>query len=329
MNNGLKIGIVGFGWWGQILANYFREFEECEVTCVCKRRKDFPDEILCGANYYSTFEEMFEKEEMDIAVISTPPEIHYLPTKIAAEKKINIFCEKPMAHNVEDCERMIEVCEKNNVKLMIAFKHRFSKSFTYVKEKIEKLGKPLWAMYTYPLWKVEDPGWKFNEKGTKGIIVENVVHAIDGLIYFFGDVERVYAEGNRVIFKHPTLPDSVVFTLRFKNGGIAGVGGGCTSDKRISQEYLDIHFEKGIAQIWGKLDYPLNLKILYRNEDFPEEHYFEGSDGVKEEIKYFIDCIKGNKNPDISDGKEGKKSLEVALAILKSINENKVIEIGG
>ena len=181
-------------------------------------------------------------------------------------------------------------------------------------------------MYTYPLWKVDDPGWKFQEDGTKGIIVENVVHAIDGLIYLMGDVERVYAEGNRVVFRHPTLPDSTVFTLRFKNGAIAAIGGGCTSEKIISREYLDIHFQNAVAQISGKLDYPFNLRLLWRGEDEVEEHTFKESDGVKEEIRHFIRCIRGEEEP-LCDGIEGRKSLKVALAVLESIREKKIVEI--
>ncbi len=326
MANEIKIGVVGLGWWGQVLTQYFREVQGVKVTAVCKRRKDFPEEILKDAHYYADMEEMFEEEKMDGVVISTPPTEHLKPTQLAAEKRIDIFCEKPMAGSLEDCDRMIEVCEKNKVKLMIAFKHRFSKAFSYLKGKPTELGKPLWAMYAYPLWKVDDPGWKFQEKGTKGIIVENVVHAIDGLIYLMGDVERIYAEGNRVVFKHPTLPDSAIFTLKFKNGAIAAIGGGCTSDRRISREYLDIHFEKGLAQVEGKLDYPFDLRLLFRDKKEVEEHHFEGSDGVREEIRHFVKCIQENKKP-LCDGIEGRKSLEVALAVLDSIENNKVAEI--
>ena len=327
MEREVKIGIAGFGWWGQVLTKYFREVPDVKVVAVCKRRKDFPEKLLQDAHYYAGMEEMFEKEKMDGVVISTPPETHFLPARLAAEKGIHIFCEKPMAANLEDCDRMIEVCEKNKVKLMVAFKHRFAKAFSYIKEKSDELGKPLWAMYVYPLWKVDDPGWKFQEDGTRGIIVENVVHAIDGLIYLMGDVERVYAEGNRVVFEHPTLPDSTIFTLRFKNGAIAGIGGGCSSDRRISREYLDIHYKNGLAQVSGKLDYPFDLRLLLRDKDDVEEHHFEGSDGVREEIRHFVNAIRGDENL-ICDGVEGRKSLEVALAILESIKASKVIEVG-
>ena len=326
-NREIKIGVVGLGWWGQIQTQNFREVPNVKIVAVCEKRRDLPEEILQDAHYYSDMEEMFEKNKMDAVAIFTPPTDHLKPTQLAAKKGIHVFCEKPMAANLEDSDKMIEVCQKK-VKLMIAFKHRFAKAFSYIKENSARLGEPLWAMYTYPLWKVDDPGWKFQEKGTRGIIVENVVHAIDGMIYLMGDVERIYAEGNRVVFKHPSLPDSTIFTMRFKNGAIAAIGGGCTSDRRISREYLDIHFEKGLAQISGKLDYPFDLRLLWRDEDEVEEHHFEGSDGVREEIRHFINCIQYDKKP-LCDGIEGRKSLEAALAVLDSIRENKAIRLGG
>jgi len=323
----IRIGVVGLGWWGQIITGYFRECPGVKIVALCDQRRNFPDSVLQDAKYYADMKEMFFGEKLDAAVVVTPPEFHLPAVELAAKRGIDVYCEKPMAHRLEDCDRMIRVCRKNKVKLMIAFKHRFAKAFSCLKEKSRNLGKPLWSVYTYPLWKVDDPGWKFQTKGTPGIIVENFVHAIDGLIYLMGDVERVYAEGNRAVFKHPVLPDSVVCNLRFKNGAIAALGGGCTSDRRISREYLDIHYEKGLAQIWGKLDYPFNLRFLNRDEKHPEEHCFEESDGVHEEISYFVECIRENHEPVVSNGEEGRKSLAAALAILKSIKENRVVKV--
>lgn len=326
MNREIKIGVVGFGWWGRELTKTFRKIDGVKITAVCETRKDFPADILSDAKHYTDQQEMFEQEKFDAVIISVPPPNHMEPALLAAAKGVHVFCEKPMAASLEDCDRMITACAENKVKLMVAFKHRFAKSFAFLKEHADRLGKPLWAMYSYPLWKVEDPGWKFREDGTKGIVVENVVHAIDALVYLMGDVERIYAEGNRVIFKHPTLPDSAIFTLRFKNGAIAALGGGCTSDQNISREYLDIHFENGLAQISGALDYPFELRLLWRGEEKVEEHYFDGSDGVLEEAKHFIGAIK-NDVPLICDGNEGRKSLEVALVVLESIKTNQAVKI--
>jgi len=321
------VGIVGLGRWGKELFNYFSELEEVKIVAICKRRKTLPEGFDLGkAKLYTDIEEMFKKERLDAVVIATPPTEHLLPTKLAAERGIHVFCEKPMAASVEDCDKMIEVCQKNKVKLFIAFKHRYAKAYSYLKENEKRFGKPLWAMYTYPLWKIPEPGWKFVEEGCRGIIVENVVHAIDNLRYLMGDVKRIYAEGDTFIFKGVKPPDSAIFTLRFKNGAIAAIGGGCTSEEKISREYLDIHFENGVAQVWGFLDYPFNLRIFMRGEGIVEEHSFEGSDGVREEIRHFFKCIEKNEEP-LATGIDGREAVRIALKVIESIRENKVIEL--
>ena len=322
----VRVGIVGLGWWGEQLMDYFRNTPGVEVPAVVNKIPVTKD--LQGARFYDDSSEMMDKEQPDAVVIATPPTVHKEVTRQAAQRGIHVFCEKPMAATLEDCDAMIAAAQKNNIKLMVAFKHRFAGSFAHLKARAADFGKPLWAMYTYPLWKVDDPGWKFQDRGTRGIIVENVVHAIDGLIYLMGDVESVYAEGNRAVFKHPTLPDSTIFTLRFKNGAIASIGGGCTSDRRISREYLDIHYEEGLAQIEGALDYPINLRLLDRGKEGIEEYSYSGSDGVKEEAEHFIRCIQEDTES-ICNGVEGRKSLEVALAVLESIDTRKVVTLWG
>jgi predicted dehydrogenase len=187
--------------------------------------------------------------------------------------------------------------------------------YIYVRD---DLGDPLWAMYTYPLWRVDDPGWKFKEDGCRGIVVENMVHAIDALRYLAGDIARVYAEGDNFIFTDAKPPDSAIIALRFCNGAIGGLGGGCTSDRRISKEYLDIHYEHGIAQISGRLDQPYHLSLLLRDATGVEQYFFDGSDGVAEEVQHFVECVQRGEQP-LCTGSDGRKAVQVALAIIESI----------
>jgi predicted dehydrogenase len=321
-----RVSVVGLGFFGKILLNILRETPGVEVVAVHDRFPERANEIeLLNARFYNRLQDMFEQESMDAVVIAEIPGYHLLPTQLAAAKGIHVFCEKPMANNLSDCDKMIDVCARNHVKLMIGFKHRFTKAMSYVRSILPELGRPFWAMYTYPLWKVDDPGWKFDENGTKGIVVENMVHAFDVMRYFFGDIRSLYAEGDHFVY-NTTLPDSAIMVVRFENGAIGGIGGGCTSEQRVTREYLDMHFEKGIVQISGQLDQPYNLRILMRDDPLPEDHSFEGSDGVREEIKHFIACVQEDKEPK-STGTDGKKALEIALAAIQSIQKHSIVTL--
>jgi UDP-N-acetylglucosamine 3-dehydrogenase len=322
-----RVGVVGLGFFGKILLNVLRETSDVEVVAVHDRFPERANEIaLQNAHFYSDVREMFNRESMDAVVIAEIPAHHLLPTELAAAKGIHVFCEKPMANNLMDCDKMIQACASNDAKLMIGFKHRFTKAMAQVKRDLPNLGRPLWAMYTYPLWKVDDPGWKFDESGTKGIVVENMVHAFDVMRYFFGDVRSVFAEGDTFVYPNTSLPDSAIMVARFTNGAIGGIGGGCTSEQRVTREYLDMHFEKAIVQISGKLDQPYNLRLLMREDPLPEEHCYEGSDGIREEIKHFIGCVQEDREPACT-GTDGKKALEIALAAIESIRKHTIVNL--
>ena len=320
-----RVGVVGLGFFGKILLGVLRETPGVQVVALHDRYGDKAGEIdLQTAHFYKKLEDMFEQEKMDAVAVAEIPAYHLLPTQLAAAKGIHVFCEKPMANTLADCDRMIEACAKNHVKLMIGFKHRFTKAMAQAKKEIAHLGRPYWAMYTYPLWKVDDSGWKFDENGTRGIVVENMVHAFDVMRYFFGDFRSLYAEGDTFVYPNTKLPDSAIMVARFENGAIGGIGGGCTSEQRVTKEYLDMHFEHGIVQLSGKLDQPYNLRILRREDPLPEDHIYEGSDGIREEVRHFIDCVQSPQEP-LSTGTDGKKALEIALAAIDSIRNHKLV----
>jgi predicted dehydrogenase len=320
-----RVGVVGLGFFGRILLHTLREVPDLEVVAVYDRSQTRSKEIdLQGARFYDSLKEMFDSTPMDAVVVAEIPGNHLVPTQLAAARGIHVFCEKPMANTLSDCDKMIEACDKGKARLMIGFKHRFSKAMAHVKKELPRLGRPFWGMYTYPLWKVPDSGWKFDENGTKGIVVENMVHAFDLMRYFFGDIRSIFAEGDTFAYSGTTLPDSAILVARFENGAIGGIGGGCTSDQRITREYLDMHFENGITQVSGMLDQPYHLRILMREESVQEEHDYAGSDGIREEVRHFIDCVRENKEP-ASTGMDGRKALEIALATIESVKKHILI----
>lgn len=133
MDKEIKIGVVGLGWWGQIQMQNFREVPNVKVTALSDIRKELPAEILKGSNYYPDMKEMFEKEKMDGVVIVTPPSHHLKPALLAAERGIHIFCEKPMAASLKDCNEMIEVCKKIKSNLWLPSNTGLQKPFLILK----------------------------------------------------------------------------------------------------------------------------------------------------------------------------------------------------
>ena len=321
-----KIGLIGLGWWGKQLFEFFNALDDVEMVAVNEINKVPDDFDLGDAKVYTDIEKFFGEVKMDGVIVATPPSLHYEAVKLAAVHGVHIFCEKPMGNTVESCQKMIDVCAKNNVKLFVAFKHRYARACKHIKDNLPAYGKPLAAMYTAPLFPVNDPGWKFKPGWCDGVIVENAVHYIDNLRYLMGDMKHLYAEGGTMMFQ-TDVPDTAIFNIRFENGAIGAIGCGATSDIAITDEYLDIHFENAVCQMRGRLDQPYHLKVCWRKDHFIEEHLYQGSDGVKEEIAHFLECIEKEEEQPLATGVDGLEAVKIALKVIESIQTGKRVEV--
>ena len=104
--------------------NAFRK--EVEIVSLCDRKTKNVNEKIqkfnlnSNINVYKDYKEMLDKEEIDILEILLPHHLHHEVTLYAAQKVLKeISVQKPMAICVKDCEEMIEVCKKNNIKLKV------------------------------------------------------------------------------------------------------------------------------------------------------------------------------------------------------------------
>lgn len=322
-----NIAIVGLGWWGKQLFNYFDAHKFCTISAVCDASGKQPANLdLKGAHFYSNAKEMFDQEKLDGVVVATPPAHHLEVIREAAKHHVPVFCEKPMAATVADCDEIVRVCEENNTMLFVAFKHRYARAFRYLKEQEKKLGKPMFVMYTAPLFHVSDPGWKFKPGECDGILIENAVHYIDNLRYLCGEFDTIYSEGDNFAFKNVSVVDTAITTIRFKNGAIGGLGNGATSHPNITAEIMDIHYENAVARVWGSLDAPFNMKICYRVDGFVEEYHYEGSYGVEEEVLHFFECIENGELP-LANGRDGREAVYLAHKIMESAVKREKLQV--
>lgn len=122
----LKVGIIGCGRIFDLNILGYLDNDDVEVVCLCdNRRKNAESKINTfnlgpSVNIYRDYKNMLDSEDLDILEVLLPHHLHSEVTIYAAQKKVKgISVQKPMANTVEECDKMIEVCKKNNVKLKI------------------------------------------------------------------------------------------------------------------------------------------------------------------------------------------------------------------
>lgn len=184
----VRICLVGAGRAGEVHGDvYFFSVPYAKITAVfdtdISKARNLSNKYKIDEKFaFEKFEDALSYNNFDAAVITTPTFTHYQYTEMAARKKMHVFSEKPMAITIEDCDKMINVCEKEKILLQIGFMRRFDAGFAGAKKMIENgdIGDPLVVKSVG-----RGPGlsgkWAFDIKNSNGNLAEVNSHDFDSV----------------------------------------------------------------------------------------------------------------------------------------------------
>lgn len=320
----IKIGIIGTGGMGKTHAKILKKMNDVEIFSACDVNpialKQFKEEFGVK-EVYEDFSELIKKSNIDAIICSTPTHLHYKIVIEGAKRKKHIFCEKPIAVSLKEAEKMIDICEKNNVIFQIGYVRRFDEEWLKFRELMQenKIGKPviwhqIWGGFTPPA------DWFYDIKSGMGPFVDGAVHSYDFGIYTFGKVKKV--KSSLLSFKKYTSPDTGVVSVEFESGDILTLGWSWGLPKNVSCLYIHQALgPEGVLIFAGEIIEPKEKYFIIRREGGLEEKvgpipFYSLSIAFERQMEHFIDCIKNNKKP-IVTGIDGFESLKVGLEVIK------------
>ena len=120
-NRILRVGLIGAGLQGGRRAPVLKQFPRTELVMVAaahpEQARQLADSMGCQAT--DNWQEVVEREDINVIVVCTPPNLH-APISIAAMSRgKHVLCEKPMCLKVEDADKMIDAAKKNGKKLFV------------------------------------------------------------------------------------------------------------------------------------------------------------------------------------------------------------------
>lgn len=284
--------------------------------------------------WYTNHKEALKQENLDAVVISTPTYTHAEIAIDAAEAGKHIFCEKPMALTLKEADEMISAARRAGVKLQIGFMRRFDPEFQTAKRIIEDgvIGKPSIIKSTGHGPGLPPP-WACDPETSIGMLAEVNSHDFDSVRWLIGsNISRVYAEAEAIAVpelkgKYPDFYDRAVVTLRFANGSLGLIDGGCPV-KYGYDARVEVLGTEGVMLI-GELRY--QSVIICKKETGVYTSTFSSwrdrfREAYLEEDRHFINCIINDKTP-LASGEDGRAALEAVLAATKSIKEGRPVTL--
>jgi predicted dehydrogenase len=341
-------GIIGTGMISQFHARAMADVRGCRlVAChdrVSDRVEQFASEHQIAG--YTKLEEMLADPQVDAVTIATPSGAHMEPAVAAARAGKHVLVEKPLEITLKRCDRMIDACEKAGVKLGAIFPSRFHAASQTLKKAVDagRFGT-LTLGDSYVKWfrtqEYYDSGawrgtWEFDGGGA---LMNQAVHSVDLLTWLMGPVVEISAHTATLAHQRIAVEDTATATLRFANGAL-GVIEATTAAYPGYLKRIELHGSQGTAVLEEEDIKVWDFAKKARGDDAVREQMAQtrstgggaadpkaiGHHGHALQMADFVKAINTDRVPAI-DGHEGRRSVEIILAIYKSAELGKAVAL--
>jgi UDP-N-acetyl-2-amino-2-deoxyglucuronate dehydrogenase len=341
MKDIINFGLVGCG---RISKNHIEAISRlqgsarlaavCDIDPVRAQRTG----EACSADYYTSLDTMLARDDLDAVSICTPSGLHPVHGIAAARRKLHVITEKPMATSLKKADELISACDENGVQLFVVKQNRLNSTLQLVKRAIDKgrFGRIYMAVvnvfWSRPQSYYDEAKWRGTWEFDGGAFMNQASHYVDMIEWLIGPVESVTAYTGTLARKIET-EDSGVAGIRFRNGALGSINVTMLTYPKNLEGSLTIIGENGTVRVggvavnkiehWEFRDYDDDDKLVESSAYNPPNVYGFGHTGY---YKNVVDTLNGVAEPD-TDGREGRKSLELILGIYKSAREGRSIPL--
>jgi predicted dehydrogenase len=275
---------------------------------------------------YEQFDECMRSGEIDALFIALPNHLHAEYTIRAAKHGIHVLCEKPMAVTAKDCRAMIGACEKNDVRLMIAYRLHFEKANLSAIRLVQsgKIGEPRLFSSVFTM-DVREKDIRLRRETGGGTLYDIGVYCINAARYLFRDepIEVIGAMASRDAARFDEVEEMFSATLRFPGERLASFV--CSFGASDVAEYRVIG-TKGDVRLDPAYEYGAELRQFVTTGGQPRQQVFAKRDQFAAELAYFSDCVQRGVEPEPS-GWEGLADVRIVEALYRSAKKGRPIAL--
>ncbi len=338
----MRIGLVGCG---RISKNHFESIKHCgedlNLVAVCDiiEERAFAASKEYGGKVYTSLEDMLSKEELDILSICTPSGLHPQHGILAAEHGIHVIVEKPMSINLKGADDLIQVCDKHRVELFVVKQNRLNTTLQLLKKAVDKgrFGKIYMVQsnvfWTRPQDYYDQAPWRGTWEFDGGAFLNQASHYVDAVQWLIGNVESVMAS-TATMARNIEAEDSGVAIIKFRNGVLGTINVSMLTYPKNFEGSITILGEKGTAKVggvavnhvekWEFEDYDDDDRMLETVNYQPQSVYGYGHIPYYENV---VASLNGDSSTPFTDGRGGRKSVELVMAIYRSAKTGKRISL--
>ena len=221
----VRIGIIGMGRMGITHYPIIITHPSVEIVSVADTSSTIMDmmkKYIPKLKTYTDFKDLLNARDIDGVIICTPSSLHYEACKLAGEKGISVFCEKPFTTSPEKAYELADFFEKKGLVNQVGYVNRYSPVFQKIKLYLEEglIGKLVHVkgeFFSCTIIKPqENKGWRSLRENGGGCTYEMGAHILDLLNYILGEPEKVFGSVMNNMFSE-SVEDMMLTSIRYKN----------------------------------------------------------------------------------------------------------------
>jgi UDP-N-acetyl-2-amino-2-deoxyglucuronate dehydrogenase len=333
-------GIVGTGTIAKVHADSIEATDGARIVGVAgsspEKARAFAE--ARNAGWYTDYADMLKDPHVDVVCICTPSGMHAEAAVMAARAGKHLVVEKPLDVTLKAVDSIINECDRAGVRLVSIFQNRFPDGMQALKRVIDegRLGRLVMGDAYVKWFRTDDYYSSAAWRGTwkldgGGALMNQGIHYVDLLQWMMGPVESVFGHTS-TLTRGIEVEDTAVACLKFKNGAV-GVIEACTSAYPGAAARLEIRGERGTVVLEDG-----NIKEwLVEGEEFkPADDNITGSGssdpagisilGHQRQISDLVRAVQEGRPP-VIDGREGRKAVELVLAVYESARTGRNIKL--
>jgi len=349
--NPLGCCIVGCGMIARFHVRALSDVPGTRLAALVTRNPASAEKLIADTGsesvpVYTELSQALKRDDVHMVIVTTPSGAHLDPAVAAANQGCHVVVEKPLEITPDRCDRIIDACDRNKVKLCTIFPSRFHDANVALKSAVDagRFGRLTLGETTCKWWRsqayYDEGGWK----GTQaldggGALMNQAIHNVDLLLWMMGDATHVTGFTATLAHKRIEVEDTAVACVKFKNGAL-GVIQATTSVHPGLPKTIAIHGDRGTAVIeqedilrWDFApETPEDAAVKAR---FAQKVGASGGSSDPKAISHqgharqladFVEAIQTNTSPKV-DGREGRKAVALICAIYESMRTGKVVAV--
>jgi len=324
----IRVGVIGYGYWGPNIVRNFNNGDVCRVMMVCDQRIESLRRVQQAHPQMSVTRESAElinSPQIDVVAVVTPVWTHFELAKAALKNGKHVFVEKPFTFTSAQAEELVNLAEQKNLLIMVDHTFLFTGAVKKIRQLIDD--GTLGNLYYYDSTRV-NLGLFQHDVNVIWDLAPHDLSIMDHLIQ--EKPEGVVATAERHL---NGLEDVAFLTFYFPHNVIAHINVNWLSPVKIrttliggekkmvvwndleADEKIRI-YDRGVEKT-ANADGIYELLVKYRTGDMWAPQV-EHTEALKKELEYFADCINSNRTP-INDGRAGWRVVQMLEAANKSV----------